>query len=39
MKVELGGMPGVRSPFRFSEAELALDSPSPTLGQHQGGRD
>ncbi len=34
MKIELEGMPGVRSPFRFSDAELALDYPSPTLGQH-----
>lgn len=34
MRVELGGMPGVRSPFLFSEAELALDSPSPMLGEH-----
>lgn len=33
MQVELGGMPGVRSPFRFSDAELALDKPSPTLGE------
>lgn len=36
MKVDLGGMPGVRSPFRFSDAELALDAPSPSLGQHGG---
>ncbi|MDC0886861.1 CaiB/BaiF CoA-transferase family protein [Altererythrobacter sp.] len=35
MKVELGGMMGVRSPFSFSEAELALDQPSPALGEHQ----
>ena len=39
MKIELGGMPGVRSPFRFSDAELALDQPSPTLGQHKVKRD
>lgn len=32
MQVELGGMPGVRSPFTFSGAELALDRPSPLLG-------
>ena len=32
MRVELGGMPGVRSPFMFSDAELALDRPSPILG-------
>ncbi|WP_284123684.1 CaiB/BaiF CoA transferase family protein [Parerythrobacter aestuarii] len=33
MQVELNGMLGVRSPFTFSDAELALDTPSPTLGQ------
>lgn len=33
MRVELGGMPGVRSPFTFSDAELALDRPSPMLGE------
>ena len=33
MRVDLGGMPGVRSPFTFSEAELALDRPSPMLGE------
>jgi len=33
MRVELGGMAGVRSPFTFSEAELALDRPSPIHGQ------
>ena len=32
LRVELGGMAGVRSPFTFSEAELALDRPSPVLG-------
>jgi crotonobetainyl-CoA:carnitine CoA-transferase CaiB-like acyl-CoA transferase len=32
MRVELGGMAGVRSPFTFSEAELALDHPSPIHG-------
>ncbi len=34
LRVDLGGMPGVRSPFTFSEAELALDRPSPMLGEH-----
>jgi crotonobetainyl-CoA:carnitine CoA-transferase CaiB-like acyl-CoA transferase len=34
MRVELGGMAGVRSPFTFSDAELALDRPSPTHGEH-----
>ncbi|BDI59583.1 CaiB/BaiF CoA transferase family protein [Qipengyuania nanhaisediminis] len=33
MRVELGGLPGVRSPFVFSDAELALDRPSPMLGE------
>ena len=33
MQVKLDGMLGVRSPFRFSDAELALDKPSPTLGE------
>jgi crotonobetainyl-CoA:carnitine CoA-transferase CaiB-like acyl-CoA transferase len=32
MRVELGGMSGVRSPFTFSDAELALDRPSPIHG-------
>ena len=34
MRVELGGMAGVRSPFVFSDAELALDRPSPIHGEH-----
>jgi len=29
------GVPGVRSPIRFSGADLALDRPAPRLGQHQ----
>jgi crotonobetainyl-CoA:carnitine CoA-transferase CaiB-like acyl-CoA transferase len=29
------GLPGVRSPFTFSDADLALDRPAPKLGQHQ----
>jgi crotonobetainyl-CoA:carnitine CoA-transferase CaiB-like acyl-CoA transferase len=33
MRVDLGGLAGVRSPFLFSEAELALDRPSPMLGE------
>jgi crotonobetainyl-CoA:carnitine CoA-transferase CaiB-like acyl-CoA transferase len=36
IRVDLGGMPGVRSPFVFSEAELALDRPSPMHGEHGG---
>ncbi len=34
MQIELGGIPGVRSPFTFSEAQLALDTPSPRKGEH-----
>jgi crotonobetainyl-CoA:carnitine CoA-transferase CaiB-like acyl-CoA transferase len=34
LRVDLGGMPGVRSPFVFSDAELALDRPSPIHGEH-----
>ncbi len=33
MRVDLGGMGGVRSPFTFSRADLALDRPSPMLGE------
>ena len=33
MRVELDGLPGVRSPFTFSDAELALDRASPMLGE------
>jgi crotonobetainyl-CoA:carnitine CoA-transferase CaiB-like acyl-CoA transferase len=33
MQIALDGVPGVRSPFRFSDAELALDRPSPKLGE------
>lgn len=36
MRIELEGVPGVRSPFSFSDAELALDRPSPRLGQDDG---
>ena len=35
MQIAPGGMPGVRSPFAFSDAELSLDRPAPTLGEHQ----
>ncbi|WP_133366013.1 CaiB/BaiF CoA transferase family protein [Qipengyuania sediminis] len=34
MRVDLAGVPGLRSPFTFSDAELALDRPSPRLGEH-----
>lgn len=33
MRIDPGGVPGVRSPFRFSGADLALDRPSPRLDQ------
>ncbi|WP_394270002.1 CaiB/BaiF CoA transferase family protein [Qipengyuania sp.] len=32
MQIDLDGIPGVRSPFLFSEAELALDRASPRQG-------
>ena len=35
MRLDLDGIPGVRSPFTFSGAELSLDRPSPKLGEHQ----
>lgn len=36
MQIAPQGVPGVRPPFRFSDAELALDRPAPGLGQHDG---
>ncbi len=35
LKITVQGVPGVRSPFTFSEATLALDRPAPKLGEHQ----
>ncbi len=35
-KITPGGIPGVRPPFRFSGADLALDRPAPGLGQDDG---
>jgi crotonobetainyl-CoA:carnitine CoA-transferase CaiB-like acyl-CoA transferase len=35
LQIAPGGVPGVRSPFTFSGASLALDRPSPALGEHQ----
>ncbi len=32
LRLDLGGVPGVRSPFVFSGAELAAGMPSPVLG-------
>ncbi len=33
MQIALDGVPGVRSPFRFSDADLALHRPAPKLGE------
>jgi crotonobetainyl-CoA:carnitine CoA-transferase CaiB-like acyl-CoA transferase len=35
LQLDLGGVPGVRSPFAFSAAELSLDRAAPKLGEHQ----
>ena len=35
MRVDLNGIPSVRTPIVFSDAQLALDRPSPRLGQDQ----
>lgn len=34
MQIELDGVPGVRSPFTFSDAELVLERPAPKLGEN-----
>jgi crotonobetainyl-CoA:carnitine CoA-transferase CaiB-like acyl-CoA transferase len=36
LRIEPEGVPGVRTPIVFSDAPLALDRPSPRLGEHQG---
>src|SRR6056297_3658220 len=36
MQIELDGVPGVRAPFRFSDAELSLHRPAPKLGEDNG---
>lgn len=33
MQIEIDGVPGVNSPFKFSGAELSLNRPSPKLGE------
>ena len=33
MQIELDGVPGIRSPFRFSDSGLALHRPAPKLGE------
>ena len=35
LRLDLDGIPGVRSPFTFSAADLKLDRPAPKLGEHQ----
>ncbi len=35
LRIEPGGVPGVRSPIVFSDSPLSLDAPSPRLGQDQ----
>ena len=37
MRIAPDGVPGVRSPFTFSGADLALDRPSPKLGENDAG--
>lgn len=34
MQIDCDGVPGVRSPMTFSDAELAVGAPSPALGEH-----
>ncbi|AXI44881.1 CoA transferase [Sulfitobacter sp. SK012] len=36
MQIELDGVPGIRSPFSFSDATLALHRPAPKLGEDNG---
>ncbi|MCU9836197.1 CoA transferase [Ruegeria sp. WL0004] len=33
MQIALEGVPGIRAPFRFSDADLALHRPAPKLGE------
>ena len=35
LRIDPGGVPGVRTPILFSEAALSLAAPSPRLGEHQ----
>ncbi len=37
LQIELDGVPGIRAPFRFSDAELALHRPAPKLGEDNPG--
>ncbi|MGG7519559.1 CaiB/BaiF CoA transferase family protein [Allorhizobium undicola] len=34
MKIDAGGVPGLRTPIRFSNAKLAIGRRSPRLGEH-----
>jgi crotonobetainyl-CoA:carnitine CoA-transferase CaiB-like acyl-CoA transferase len=34
MRIDLGAIPSIRTPIRFSQAELALGRPAPCLGEH-----
>jgi crotonobetainyl-CoA:carnitine CoA-transferase CaiB-like acyl-CoA transferase len=34
MRIDLGPIPSIRTPIRFSHAELALSRPAPRLGEH-----
>jgi len=34
MQLDLGGIPGVRTPIGFSDAGLSLQRPAPRLGEH-----
>jgi crotonobetainyl-CoA:carnitine CoA-transferase CaiB-like acyl-CoA transferase len=38
MKIAPDGVPGIRTPITFSGTPLALDRPSPKLGEHDGAR-
>jgi crotonobetainyl-CoA:carnitine CoA-transferase CaiB-like acyl-CoA transferase len=35
LQIAPGGVPGIRSPMSFSGADLSLERPAPTLGEHQ----
>ena len=35
MRIDPGGIPGIRTPVTFSASPLALDRPAPRLGEHQ----
>ncbi len=35
LQIAPDGVPGIRSPMSFSGADLSLDRPAPTLGEHQ----